>query len=224
MLCASIHRLAAFGAPGIVCLTGTGLGRDPDDAARARRRRACSTLAREAELAGTRIALEPYQRVDGEDWTIATTIPEALELIDEAGGSPALGLQFDVWHLWNTPDLCGDIARELDRIVGVHVCDVRDPTRGWADRVLPGDGIADLADDPRRPRRGRLARPVRPRDLLRQRHVRHTPTRFALGRPGRRPRPAGPRVARAVWESGRRIVPTIQSHRHGSVPTTKEGE
>jgi sugar phosphate isomerase/epimerase len=26
----------------------------------------------------------------------------------------------------------------------VHVNDVRDPTRGWADRVLPGDGVADV--------------------------------------------------------------------------------
>jgi sugar phosphate isomerase/epimerase len=26
----------------------------------------------------------------------------------------------------------------------VHVDDVREPTRGWADRVAPGDGIADV--------------------------------------------------------------------------------
>jgi sugar phosphate isomerase/epimerase len=26
----------------------------------------------------------------------------------------------------------------------VHVNDWREPTRGWADRVLPGDGAADL--------------------------------------------------------------------------------
>jgi sugar phosphate isomerase/epimerase len=26
----------------------------------------------------------------------------------------------------------------------VHVCDRRDPTRGWADRELPGDGDANL--------------------------------------------------------------------------------
>ena len=31
-----------------------------------------------------------------------------------------------------------------DRFVGVHIADWRDPTRGWADRVLPGDGVADL--------------------------------------------------------------------------------
>ena len=49
-----------------------------------------------------------------------------------------------MWHLWNTPTLYDDIANELHRFTGVHVCDVREPTRGFADRVLPGDGIADV--------------------------------------------------------------------------------
>ena len=31
------------------------------------------------------------------------------------------------------------------RIVGVHVNDWREPTRGWADRIIPGDGVADIA-------------------------------------------------------------------------------
>ncbi|HWE82235.1 MAG TPA: sugar phosphate isomerase/epimerase family protein [Gaiellaceae bacterium] len=142
-LAASIHRLAAFGAPGIVCLTGTAEGRDRDDA-RATVVDGLRTLAHEAELAGTRIALEPYQADGGALWTIAGSIPEALELIEEAGGSPALGLQFDVWHLWNTPELASDIPAAIDRIAGVHVADVRAETRGWADRVLPGDGIAEV--------------------------------------------------------------------------------
>jgi sugar phosphate isomerase/epimerase len=142
-ICASIHRLAAFGAPGIVCLTGTGKGLDPE---RAREivTDALRTFAAEAELAGTRIALEPYQANGGAEWTIATTIPEALELIADAGGSPSLGLQFDTWHLWNTPVL-DEVAEHIDRIAGVHISDVRRPERGWCDRVLPGDGVADLA-------------------------------------------------------------------------------
>jgi sugar phosphate isomerase/epimerase len=49
-----------------------------------------------------------------------------------------------VWHLWNTPDLFEEIEREVHRFVGVHVNDRREPTRGWADRVLPGDGIAGV--------------------------------------------------------------------------------
>jgi sugar phosphate isomerase/epimerase len=143
-LCKSIHRLAPFGPPGIVCLTGTGRDLDPD---RAHEIVAdgLRTIAAEAALAGVRVALEPYQPDSADEWSIAGTIPEALALIDAAGGHEALGIQFDVWHLWNSPTVVEDVPRAIDRIVGVHVCDVRTETRGWADRVLPGDGLADVA-------------------------------------------------------------------------------
>ena len=72
-----------------------------------------------------------------------TTIPETLALLDEVG-EPNLGLIFDVWHLWDTPDLLAHIHAHARRIVGVHVNDVRKPTRSWKDRMLPGDGIVDL--------------------------------------------------------------------------------
>ena len=135
--CASLHRLAPFHPSGVVCLTGTGLGRDPDDA-RETVVAGLRTIAAEAESLGLKIGLEPYQREGGDEWTIVSTIPEAVELIRDAGEPPALGIQFDVWHLWNTPDLERDIEREIARFVGVHVCDRREPTRGWADRALPG--------------------------------------------------------------------------------------
>jgi len=143
-LCASVHRLAPFHPTGIVCLTGTGAGRDPDEA-RATVVDGLRTLAREAESAGVRIGLEPYQRDSGDQWTIVSSIPEAVELIEEAGDPPALGIQFDVWHLWNSTTLDEDIQREIGRFVGVHVADTHEPTRGWADRALPGDGRADVA-------------------------------------------------------------------------------
>jgi sugar phosphate isomerase/epimerase len=142
-LCASLERLAPFRPTGIVCLTGTGDGLDPD-AAREVVVKGLRTLATEAERLGLRIALEPYQRDGGDLWTIVSSIPEAVSLIEDAGGSPSLGIQFDVWHLWNTPTLFDDIEREIDRFAGVHVCDRREPTRGWADRALPGEGGADV--------------------------------------------------------------------------------
>jgi sugar phosphate isomerase/epimerase len=142
--CASLHRLAPFRPSGVVCLTGTGIGRDPDDA-RETLVAGLRTIAVEAENVGLRIGIEPYQREGGEEWTIASTVPETVELIRDAGEPPALGIQFDVWHLWNTPGLEEDIAREIGRFVGVHIADSREPTRGWADRVLPGDGVADVA-------------------------------------------------------------------------------
>jgi sugar phosphate isomerase/epimerase len=141
--CASLERLAPFRPTSVVCLTGTGDGRDADDA-RTVVVDGLRTIAAEAERLGVRIGLEPYQRVGGELWTIASSIPEAVELIEDAGDPQSLGIQFDVWHLWNTPTLYDDIAAEVDRLAGVHVCDYREPTRGWADRALPGEGSAHV--------------------------------------------------------------------------------
>jgi sugar phosphate isomerase/epimerase len=141
-LCASLHRLAPFAPSAVVCLTGPAGDRDPDEA-RARVVEGLRTVAREAESVGLRLALEPFQREGIEDWSIVNTLGEAAELIDEIG-SPAVGIQFDVWHLWNTRDVLDEIPRHAHLIAGVHVNDWREPTRGWADRVLPGDGAADL--------------------------------------------------------------------------------
>ena len=87
--------------------------------------------------------LEPFQLEGIESWSILNTLGDAAAFIDEVG-SDAVGIQFDVWHLWNTPDLLDEIPRHAHLIAGVHVSDWREPTRGWADRVLPGDGAADL--------------------------------------------------------------------------------
>jgi sugar phosphate isomerase/epimerase len=135
-ICASLHRLAPFRPSGIVCLTGPGDDRQTViDGLR--------VIGDEAARAGVRVGLEPINRFGGEHWTMISTLSEAVELLEEAG-RPALGLQFDTWHLWNTPHLVEEIERHADRFVGVHIADWRDPTRTWADRVLPGDGVAGL--------------------------------------------------------------------------------
>ena len=134
--CASLERLAPFHPSGFVLLTGTAEGRDPDEA-RAIVTDGLATIGAEAARLGVRVGLEPYQRDGGEPWTIVSAIPEAIELLADAGDPAAIGIQFDVWHLWNTPTLYDDIANELHRFTGVHVSDVRDPTRGWADRCSP---------------------------------------------------------------------------------------
>jgi sugar phosphate isomerase/epimerase len=141
--CRSLERLAPFRPSGLVLLTGTADGRDAD-AARAAVVDGLRTIGAEAKRLGLEIGIEPYQRDGGGPWTIVSSIPEAIELLHDAGDPEAIGIQFDVWHLWNTPTLFADIENEVERFVGVHVCDVRDPTRGWADRALPGEGIADV--------------------------------------------------------------------------------
>jgi sugar phosphate isomerase/epimerase len=137
-----VHRLAAFEPSAVVVITGPAGARDPD-AARGLVVDGLRTIAAEAERAGVRLALEPFQVEGIQDWSLINTLSEAAELIDEAG-SDAVGIQFDVWHLWNTPDVLGEIERHADLLAAVHVDDWREPTRGWADRVLPGDGVADL--------------------------------------------------------------------------------
>jgi sugar phosphate isomerase/epimerase len=135
-ICASVHRLAAFRPTGIVCLTGPGPDRDTVV-------EGLRVIAGEAQHAGVRIGLEPINRIGGEDWTMISSLNEAVELLGDAD-HPALGLQFDTWHLWNAPNVVEEIGQYADRFVGVHVADWREPTRTWADRVLPGDGVADL--------------------------------------------------------------------------------
>jgi sugar phosphate isomerase/epimerase len=137
-MCASIHRLARLGPSAIVCLTGPGDDRETVISG-------LRTIAEEAERAGVRVGLEPINPVGGEDWTMINSIPEAVDLLEEVN-RPALGLQFDTWHLWSSPDVCDDVARFSHLFVGVHVADWRAPTRGWADRVLPGQGEANLPE------------------------------------------------------------------------------
>ena len=135
--CASLRRLAPFRPSAVVLLTG------PGD--RAVVLDGLGTIAAEARATGLKVGVEPYSASHGgEDWTIVTTIRDAVDLIDEAGVGDDVGVLFDLWHLWDADGLERDLAAHGDRIVGVHVCDVREPTRSFADRVLPGDGVADV--------------------------------------------------------------------------------
>jgi sugar phosphate isomerase/epimerase len=135
-VCAGVERLAAFEPACVLFLTGPGDDREAVlEGIRA--------IAGAAVRAGVRAALEPIQREFRDLWTIVSTLDEAARLLDEAG-RPDVGLVFDTWHLWNAPDLPGQIARHRDRIAAVHVADWREPTRNTNDRVLPGDGVVDF--------------------------------------------------------------------------------
>jgi sugar phosphate isomerase/epimerase len=131
----SLEVLAPYAPAAIVCFTGPG---DRETAVRGVRE-----IAREAERLGLRLAVEPFQLEGIESWSILNTLGDAAEFLDEVG-SDAVGIQFDVWHLWNSKDVLDEIPRYAHLIAGVHVSDWREPTRGWADRVLPGDGATDL--------------------------------------------------------------------------------
>jgi sugar phosphate isomerase/epimerase len=131
----SLEVLAPYEPAAILCFTGPG---DRETAVAGVRE-----IAREAERLGLRLAVEPFQREGIENWSILSTLGDAAAFVDQVG-SDAVGIQFDVWHLWNSADVLDEIPRHAHLIAGVHVNDWREPTRGWADRVLPGDGVADL--------------------------------------------------------------------------------
>jgi sugar phosphate isomerase/epimerase len=134
-ICASLHRLAAFKPSSVVCLTGPGQDRETVV-------EGLQAIGEEAARLGLRVGLEPVNQIGGEDWTMISSLSEAVELLDDAD-RPALGIQFDSWHLWNS-EVVQDIERYARRFVGVHIADWSESTRGWCDRVLPGDGAADL--------------------------------------------------------------------------------
>ncbi len=139
-ICDGIKRFAPYEP--VCCVCGPGPGSDSGDA----RRLAVDGLREAARVAGAlglRVALEPLHQSKRDDWSSITNIPDALELLDEID-EPNFGLIVDVWHLWDTPNVTEHIRANAERIYGVHVNDWRDPTRSWCDRVLPGDGVANV--------------------------------------------------------------------------------
>jgi sugar phosphate isomerase/epimerase len=128
-ICSSIRRLAPFGPPCVLFLTGPGEDRDAIlDGIRA--------IAEEGREHGVPVALEPIQREFAHFWSVVSSLDEAAALIEESGAE--VGLMYDVWHLWREP--LEQIERHRERIRGVHLADWREPTRNTNDRVLPGEG------------------------------------------------------------------------------------
>lgn len=140
-LCASVRRLAAFEPVTLLVLTGPAGERDPGEA----RRIVVDGLreiARTAREAGVPVALEPIHASARDEFTLVDTIPGAVSLVEEVG--EPMGILFDTWHLWDTPDVLDHIRAEAHRFPAVHINDWRAETRGWDDRALPGEGVMDL--------------------------------------------------------------------------------
>lgn len=142
LLAQGVRRLAAFGPSTILVSTGSDRGRDPREA----RLVVVAGLRQAAQVAGEMgldLSLEPHRDDTGYDASIVRTIGETLDLIDEVG-APNVGICYDTYHLWDTEDVLADTERYAGRIFGVHVSDWRDPPRGLADRLIPGEGSIDL--------------------------------------------------------------------------------
>jgi sugar phosphate isomerase/epimerase len=138
----SVRRFARYGARTVVVVTG------PAEAGDAEARQTVVDGLRQLCFVGSEvgvdISVEPIHRSIATDWSIIWTLQDTIALLDEIG-APNAGVLFDIWHLWDTPDLIEATRQFADRINGVHICDWREPPRSWADRVAPGDGSAPVA-------------------------------------------------------------------------------
>jgi len=101
-------------------------------------------VAPAALAAGVRLAIEPIApRYAG--YTFLHDIPSTLDVID-AVGSPAVGLFFDMDHLYQTLNLLRDIERAAGRIFCVHLNDMPAQPLPGIDRKLMGDGVIPLKE------------------------------------------------------------------------------
>jgi sugar phosphate isomerase/epimerase len=136
-----IRRLARFGPPTVFVITGPegGFG------AREARELVVEGLRELQDVAGesgVHLSLEPMREENRSTWSLLCSMAETVDLIEEVGGE--LGIVYDMWHMWNTPDVLPMTEKHGSLITGVHVCDHREPTRSPMDRVLPGDGTIDM--------------------------------------------------------------------------------
>jgi sugar phosphate isomerase/epimerase len=139
-LCASMHRFARYEPDCVLCLTGPARGRGETEA-RGLVIDGLRRIAAAADEAGVLLGLEPIHASERDALTIVTTIPEALDLLDEAG-LPQVGIMVDLWHLADTPEIERHLAENVDRITGVHVAEWFKEARD--DRALPGERCAHL--------------------------------------------------------------------------------
>lgn len=137
LLCDSVRRFARYRPSSIVCLTGAGGGTDVADA-RAIVIDGLRRIAAVARAEGVRLGLEPIHVSQRESLSIVSSIPEALDLLDDAGLDD-VGVMVDLYHLWDTPEIATHLRSTAPRMTGLHVADWPSEP-GRTDRLLPGEG------------------------------------------------------------------------------------
>lgn len=142
-ICASVARSGRLGAVGSFCNTG-GQGDYVAEEAREVIVDGLRRISRAADEAEIEFGIEPLSSIHFADWTTINGIADTIELMEEVG-EPNLKFMYDVWHVWNEPDVLELTKRHCDRFMNVvHIDDWRKDTRGWNDRAIPGQGELDL--------------------------------------------------------------------------------
>jgi sugar phosphate isomerase/epimerase len=138
----SVERLAPFGPDCIVVTTGSSEGYSKDESWTI----AADGIREVARLAadlGTRLAVEVVRGDLGFDASFVRTLHEAAEFI-ELVGEANVGLCYDVYHVWDSPEILSYTERLAAQTFVVQVSDWPDPPRSLADRRIPGEGNIDL--------------------------------------------------------------------------------
>jgi sugar phosphate isomerase/epimerase len=140
-VCQSIQRLAAFQPETVFIVTGP-LGSYSKQAARDIVVDGLRSAAATARAAGVTFSVEPMRMSHDQDWTFVHSLGEMLGLIEEV--DDGLKITYDVWHLWDSPDVLPLTRANGEAIAGVQISDYREPTRHLQDRLLPGQGVINL--------------------------------------------------------------------------------
>ncbi|MFF1876632.1 sugar phosphate isomerase/epimerase family protein [Leifsonia sp. NPDC058230] len=135
----SVERFAIYQPEAVCILAGAPQGGDVVES----RRRVVSAFRELAAIAkgeGVRLAVEVIS--PGSAGSLCQTIPEAVDLIADAGGEGTIGVLLDDWHIADEP--LENIATYIDAIYGIQVCDRAPDSKGRFDRALPGNGELDV--------------------------------------------------------------------------------
>jgi sugar phosphate isomerase/epimerase len=141
-ICRSVARFARYEPECVLVLTGSAaLCVETTQTAppRALVLEGLRRVAAAADAAGVRLGLEPIHASQRDALSLVTSIPEALDLLDEAD-LRQVGIMLDLWHVWDTPTVEDDLRAHVDRFTGVHISDWH--ADGRPERALPGTGVS----------------------------------------------------------------------------------
>lgn len=145
----AIEEAAKIGAPVLVLVCG-GLPQGSRDivGARAMVQDGIAAILPEAQSAGIKLAVEPLHPMYAADRSCINTLDQALDICDalDPMHELALGVIFDVYHLWWDPQIMPAIKRSGRRLHGFHISDWVAPLADMLnDRGMMGDGAIDIA-------------------------------------------------------------------------------
>lgn len=138
----AIGSLAKFGPTSYMVCTGPAGDLSPDTA-RSIVVEGLRSLAKSAHAVGGKLSIEPMRESFRKGRTIVSSLRESFDLLEEVGRDD-VGIVFDIWHLWDSPQVHELLPEAISLIHCVQIADWRQPTRGNMDRVMAGRGIIDI--------------------------------------------------------------------------------